>query len=133
MKKLIVVILMLAIPVSICYASNSKTEVRVSVNDGTTNVIDTGLITDYFATGATQMETVAITAGSSKTLTVPSGAKAVLVDVGTYESLHLMGGTTDKGISLDNTCPLLMPISVDNAQITISSESAAASVKVYWL
>lgn len=114
----------------------SKVEVRASVTDETSNNVDSSMITKYFANGARQAQTVSCTASSFTNLTVPSGAKAVLIDVGTSTDLALKGVTADTGISLDSTCPVLLPISDDPATTTLgllNRSGSAKSVKVFWL
>jgi len=125
-----------AILVTNSYATDySKIEVRGQVTDETTTNLDSGNITKYFATGSRQMQTVSLTASAFNNLTVPSGAKAVLIDVGTSHSLKLKGVTGDTGVSLDTACPVLLPISDDPATTTLgilNSHGSAQSVKVFW-
>lgn len=136
MKKSAVVIgISLVVISSQCYASNlSKVETRISVNNGTTDVLSTGLITKYFATGATQEQTISLPATTFTALTIPSGAKGIFIDVGSSTNMILKGVTGDKGISLDATCPVLCPLSLDGSStVGINNlSSSAQSVTVYY-
>ena len=118
---------------SVYATSMSKVETRVSVNDGTTDVESTGLITKYFTNGATEQKTVSLAAGFNN-ISIPSGAKGIFVDVGSSTNMILKGVTADKGISLDATTPVLLPLSADgSATVGISNMSASSqSVKVYF-
>lgn len=114
----------------------SKVEVRASITDETSNNTDSSMITKYFANGARQVQTVSCTASAFTNISVPSGAKAVLIDVGTSTDLALKGVTADTGISLDSTCPVLLPISDDPATTTLgilNRSGSAKTVKVFWL
>lgn len=120
--------------VKLAQADNSKLEVRGSVNDGTTTLQDSGLITKYFTTGVRQQQTLSLTASAFTTVTIPTGAKALLVDVGSVTGIKLKGVTGDAGISLDSTVPMLLPISQDGSA-TIGFQnmnSSAKSVTAYW-
>jgi len=117
------------------YADNSKIELRGVVDDGNETVMSSGLITKYFTSGVRQQQTVSCTAGAFTSITVPSGAKAILIDVGTSTDLALKGVTGDTGISLDSTCPVLLPISDDPATTTLgllNRSGSAKTAKVYF-
>lgn len=133
MKKIILVILGLVLTFS-AHADNSKIEVRGSVDDGTTTISDTGLITKYFGTGAQQQQTISLTASTFTNISVPSGAKAVLINVLSADGIKLKGITGDEGISLDSACPVLMPLSTDGT-VTLgiqNMETSAQTIKVYF-
>lgn len=83
-------------------------------------------------------ETVSLTGSSTFTaLTVPSGAKAVLILVGTNASLTLKGVTGDTGIALTPSSnaagyPVLLPLGT-SPSIGILNAGTTASVEVIWL
>lgn len=135
MKRKILLIVSLVVICSHCYAAvMSKTETRVSVNDGTTNVEDSGLVTKYFGTGAMQFQVVSLSSGFNN-ISIPSGAKGVFIDISADTNMILKGVTADKGISLDSNCPVLFPISADGSTtfgITNLSGSTQ-QIKVFFL
>ncbi len=137
MKKLYFFIGLILISTQ-CYATDyTKVETRVSINDGTTNTEDSGLITKYFTSGVRQQQTLSIANGAN-TITVPNNSKGLFIDVGSVRSLHLKGVTGDRGISLDSACPVLIPLSYDSAGVStntiiISSDnSTTLTVTAYW-
>lgn len=133
MKKLIIAIsLLIACP---AWAENSKLEVRGTVDDDSDILMSTGLIVKNFTTGARQSQKLSIDSATFSAFTVPSGAKAVLIDVGTSTGLHLKGVSADTGISLDNTVPVLLPLSDDIGVTTLGLRNDGPStqtVKIYW-
>lgn len=133
MKRLLILAMLIATP---AYATDqSKIEVRGSINDEQSDLMDTGLIVKTFSSGAVQMNKVSVDAASTASVTVPSGAKAILIDVGTYKNLVLKGVSGDTGISLDSTTPVLLPISSDgNTTVVIRNKSSnqGASLRVYF-
>lgn len=137
MRKLTVILMSLVVITSQVYAADtSKVEVRASVNDGTNDVENSGLIVKSFTTGARQQNTYSITTGVN-TISVPSGSKGVLIDIpSASKNLHLIGRANDTGISLDSAMPLLLGISSDGAvvDIRISNDNATTrTVYAYWL
>lgn len=133
MRKLLLLLLLITTPA--WAVDNSKVEVRGSVNDETSNVLDSGLITKYFTSGARQQQTISLDSVTYTNIAVPVGAKAVLIDVGTATGLQLKGVTGDVGISLDSTVPILIPISDDRTTTTLgirNGNTTTRSVKVFW-
>lgn len=137
MKKIVLLLVIsLLFTTSHCYsADTSKVEVRASVNDGTTDVEDSGLIVKTFSTGVRQQQTITLAANTNTSLSKPTAAKGVLIDVGSTRSLHLIGVAGDRGISLDSAIPIMLPLSSDGAftTVSISNDGAAANITVYWL
>lgn len=134
MRKLSLIVMGLIL-CSTAYAEDrSKIEVRASANDEQTTLMDTGLIVKTFQSSIRQQNTLSCDANTNTSLTIPRGSKAVLIDVGTNRSLHLIGGAGDKGISLDSTCPILLPLSSDGSTtIRISNDlSTSATIKAYF-
>lgn len=133
MRKLLALLILVSTP---AFAGDySKIEIRGSVNDESTTNQDTGLITKFFSNGARQINKVSLDGSTFTNITVPSGAKAVIIDVGTYRHLKLKGVTGDTGISLDSNCPVVMPISSDRSTTTLgilNNASTSAEVKIYW-
>ena len=133
MKRLILALLLVS---NLAYADeNSKIEIRGQINDDTTNLLDTGTITKYFATGARQMQKLSIDTAVFSALTIPAGARAVLIDVGTSTGLKLKGVTADVGISMSSVVPVLIPISYDLALTTIgilNTSATSKEVKIFW-
>lgn len=128
MKKIIALLWMsLIVTTNLYAATNGKLEVRGSADiDGERVILDTGLIVDYFSNDVIQTQTITATANSFTNITVPTNAKAILIDVGDSRSLALKGVTGDKGISLDSTVPVLMPLSRDiSTTLGITSRSAS--------
>ena len=112
----------------------SKIEVRASANDEQTVLMDTGILINSFTSSVRQQQKFSAEANTNTAITVPQGAKAVLIDIGTSRGLHLIGAAGDKGISLDNNVPVLLPLSSDgNVTIRISNDlSTTATLKLYW-
>ncbi len=137
LKRILVLVAMLSVAASnYCYSSDtSKVEVRASVNDGTSSVEDSGLIVKTFSTGIRKQETLTLSANTNTNLVKPTAAKGVLIDIGSNRSLHLIGEPGDKGISLDSSCPVMLPLSSDGAftNLRISNDGAATTVYVYWM
>ena len=134
MKKLLIFLILMAVTVSAGATDRSKIELRGSGNDEQTTLMDTGLIVKTFNSSVRQSNKVSLDASSTTSITVPTGAKVVLIDVGSYEGLHISGESGDKGISLDDTVPLLMPLSADgNTTIVISNDiGSSATIILYW-
>ncbi len=136
MKKIISILcLSLVVINSHCYAAvMSKTETRVSVNDGTTNVEDSGLITKYFGNGATQLQVINLASGFNN-ISIPTGAKGVFIDISADTNMILKGVTADKGISLDSSCPVMFPISADGSTTfgINNLSSSTQPIKVFFL
>ena len=111
------------------YATDySKIEVRGSVNDETSTVQDTGAITKYFASYNRQSSLVTLTASGFTNISIPTNSKAVLIDVISADGIKLKGVTGDTGISLDATCPVLLPLSTDGTT-TIGIQNMEASAQ----
>lgn len=131
MKKILLAAILLTTP---AYA-DSKIEIRGSVITNDATVIDTSQITKYFATGKKQHQTVTATASTFTAITVPTGSKAIIIDVGTTRGLKLKGVTGDTGISLDSTCPIVIPLSGEASVVTLGLQNqyaTDASVDVYF-
>ena len=133
MKKLIFIALLL-FSTNVYAADSSKIEVRGSVDDGSTTVLDSGVITKYFGSGTRQQQSVSLTASAFTTISVPTGTKGVLIDVLTADGIKLKGVTADTGISLDSTFPVLIPLSTDGtATLGIQNmETAVQQIKLFW-
>jgi hypothetical protein len=134
MKKLILAV-MLGLFTTSSYAENSKIEVRGTIDDDSTNLIDSGNIVKYFSSGAIQRNVVSIDGLGFTNISIPRGAKAILIDIGSYTGLKLKGVTADTGISLDSTCPILLPLSDDPVTTTLGLRNdlaSSASAKVYF-
>ena len=134
MKRLIVFLIFGLSLINIAYAENSKIEIRGSIDDSESTLQDSGLITKYFTTGARQSQSVSLGASGFTAITVPSGSKAILVDVLTADGIKIKGVTGDQGISLDQTCPALLPLSTDGT-VSIgfqNMETAAQNIRVYF-
>lgn len=132
MKKLLY--LLILIP-SIAFASNqSNVSVRGYVDNGSTKTIDSGTITSSFTTGAIQTQVLTLTANAFNAITVPSGAKAILIDTTTSQrGMILKGATNDNGISLDTAVPTLIPITADtSATVGIKNLGGATTVTIYF-
>ena len=139
MKNKIFYLILITIISSFCYfssasADNSKVEVRGSVDDGTTTLETTGLITKYFTSGARQQQQISLTASAFTAITVPSGARAVIIDMLSADGIKLKGLTGDQGISLDSVVPIVLPLSGDGT-VTIgiqNLETTAQTIRVFW-
>lgn len=133
MRKAILMLLLLTTP---AYAENTaKVEVRGESNNGTATVMATGIISKVFTQddAAIQQQTISATASAFTQFTVPTGAKAVLIDVGTSPGLRLKGVTGDNGISLDGNTPVLIGISDEGSTIGIQNQQGTArNLKVYF-
>ena len=134
MKKLIVLVMLLVN--TQVYAENSKIEVRGTVDDGEDIILSTGLITKYFASGAIQTSILSLDSNSAFTAaTIPLGAKAVLIDVMSSDGIALKGVSADVGISLDDTCPILLPLTGDSTTLTFgfqNRESNSNRVRLFF-
>lgn len=129
MKKILLALLLITTPAF----AESKIEVRGSIITSDETVLNTGLITKYFASGARQQNTITLSANTNTSVTIPTGAKAVIFDLGSTHDLHLIGRAGDRGISIDSDCPLVMSISNDgNTTILISNDSTSQNIDAYW-
>ena len=134
MKKRMALVLLAILATVPCFADNSKIEIRGSADDGESQVMSSGLITKYFASGVIQQQTISLDSNSFTALTIPTGAKAIMIDVISSDGLILKGVTADTGISLDKTCPVLMPLTSDSSiRIGIrNNENNSNRAKVYF-
>src|SRR3990167_4835693 len=105
MKKLIVLVMLLVS--SQVYAENSKIEVRGTVDDGENVISSSGLLTKYFPSGVVQQQYISLDGGVFTAITVPAGAKAVLIDMLSTAGVALQGVTGGVGLSLDKHAPVL--------------------------
>lgn len=132
MKRYLWLVMMLvAVP---CFADNSKIEVRGTADDGEDVTSSSGLITKYFPSGNVQQNTVSLTASAFTAISVPSGAKAVLIDVMSTDGIKLKGLTGDQGISLDDSTPVLLGLSTDGT-VTMGFQNMEPSnqqIKLFW-
>ncbi len=116
-------------------ANDAEINIRGKSSDGTFTVMDSGIITKYFSQdpAAVQQQQITATASAFTAFTVPTNAKALLIDVGTVRGLRLKGITGDNGISLDNSCPVLIPVSDDGLTIGIQNlYGTDSNLKVMW-
>ena len=139
MRRLILLIMFFSIFTTPSFATDTtKVEVRASTDDGTSVVIDSGIVRKVFTTGVRQQQTIALANGAN-TITVPNNTKGVMFAIGSVRSLHLKGVTGDRGISLDSAVPVLLPLSYDSAgvstnTIVISSDNASSvNINAIWL
>ena len=133
MKRILVLVMLLVSTQG--YAENSKIEVRGTVDDGENIISASGLITKYFASGVVQQQYVSLDSNTFTTITIPTGAKAVLIDMMSTDGVALKGVTGDVGISLDNHAPILLPLSNDSTTMTmgiLSREGNGNKIKVYF-
>lgn len=134
MRKVLVLLLSLLISSQAYAVEKSKVQIQASIDDETSTLSNTGLITKYFNTGARQQQSVSLTASAFTGITIPTGAKAILIDVISADGIKLKGVTGDTGISLDSTVPVLLPISGDgSATIGIQNmETSAQTIRVFF-
>lgn len=133
MKKLIVLVMILVSTQA--FAENSKIEVRGTVDDGENVISSSGLLTKYFPSGVVQQQYLSLDSNVFTAITVPTGAKAVLIDMMSTDGVALKGVTGDVGISLDNHAPVLLPLSNDSTTMTmgiLSREANGNRIKLYW-
>lgn len=112
-------------------SNNSKIELRGSQDNGTTDILDSSLITSYFTAGVTQQQTVTLTASSFTAITVPTGAKALLISALTGAAT-LKGVTGDTGIALGINCPTLIPLGTTPSIGITDTSGSNQSVALYW-
>ena len=134
MKRLIVFLIFGLSLINIAYAENSKIEIRGSIDDSESTLQDSGLITKYFTTGARQSQSVSLTGNSFTNIVIPTGAKAILIDVVSSDGIKIKGVTGDTGISLDSTVPVMLGISSDGSATLgfQNMQSTAETVRVYF-
>lgn len=112
-------------------SNNSKIEIRGSQDDGTTELMDSSLITNYFSAGVTQQQTFTITASTFNAITVPSGAKAILISAVTGGAT-LKGVTGDTGIKLGTNCPTLIPLGTTPSIGILDTSGSTQTVQLYF-
>ena len=128
-RLLVLALILIAVP---CYADNSKIEVRGTVDDGENILSSSGLLTKYFPSGNVQQQFISLDGNTTTTITVPSNAKAVLIDMMSTDGIQLRGAGGDVGISLDNHAPVLLPLSNDSTIVIRSLEANGNRIKVYF-
>lgn len=112
-------------------ANNSKIEVRGSQDNGTYDILDSGLLTSYFSAGVTQQQSITLTASIFTAITVPSGAKAVLI-TGLTGTATLKGVTGDTGILLGTNCPILIPLGTSPSLGITETSGSNQTIQVFW-
>lgn len=132
--RYLISLLMMGLLSASAYAQDyGKVELRGSSDDGESTTLSTGLITKYFTSDVVQTQSITATASAFTAITVPSGTKAMILDVGSVRGLKLKGVTGDNGISLDSTCPVLIPISDDGATVGVQNLYATnATIRAYF-
>lgn len=114
-------------------ADTSKVEVRASISDTSgVNVEDSGLITVTFDSGVRQQQTVTLTASTFSSITVPTGAKAVLI-TGLTGAARLKGVTGDTGITMAANCSILIPLGTTPSLGILEASAADQTLQLYWL
>ena len=141
MKRILSLAVISILCQSLCYAADtSKVEVRTSISDGSSVVQESGIVTKTFTTGVRQQQTLTLANGAN-TITVPANTKGLMLDLTSLDStsvrsLHLKGVTGDRGISLDSSCPVLLPLSNDvvtNTMIISNDNATSVQIRAYWL
>lgn len=113
-------------------ADTSKIEVRGSITDTSSVFVeDSGLITNTFTSGVRQQQTVTLTASTFSSITVPTGAKAVLI-TGFTGAARLKGVTGDTGIVMEANCPVLVPLGTTPSLGILEASAADQTLQVYW-
>lgn len=112
-------------------ANNSKIEVRGSQDNGTTDILDSSLLTNYFTAGVTQQQAVTLTASIFTAITVPTGAKAVLI-TGLTGTATLKGVTGDTGIVLGTNSPILIPLGTTPSIGITETSGANQTIQLMW-
>lgn len=112
-------------------ADSSKVEIRGSIDDGTSDVLDSGLITSYFSSGVRQQQPKTLTASTFNALTVPTGSKALLI-VGISGTATLKGVTGDTGIALGTNCPTLIALGTTPSIGITEGSGSNQTVTLYW-
>jgi len=114
-------------------ADTSKVEVRGSItNDSSVFVEDSGLITNTFASGVRQQQAVTLTASTFSSITVPTGAKAVLI-TGLSGAATLKGVTGDTGIAMAANCPVLIPLGTTPSLGILEGSGAGQTLQLFWM
>ena len=112
---------------------------RLVVRDGNDVAVDEDLFeAARFATSVLKQETVTISGSSFQTLTVPTGAKAVIILLGTAVSITLKGITGDTRIA--NTpssnplgLPIILPLASGPSIGLRNGDASAVSIPVIWI
>ena len=113
-------------------ADTSKVEMRGSITDtNDVTVEDSGLLTDTFTSGVRQQQTVTLTASTFVAITVPTGAKAVLISKLTGAAT-LKGVTGDTGIALGTNCPTLIPLGTTPSLGITDTSTVTQTAQLFW-
>lgn len=111
-------------------------EVRITAKN------ETGVVEQYdpgplrFLRGATQKQEVSLTGSAFTTITVPSGARAVLIEPGSATSLTIKGVTGDTGTTIvpsSNTpgLPIFLPLG-SSPSLGILNGGSTATVRLWY-
>ena len=118
-------------------ANRARLKIEITVED------ENGLAVNYapqvisWTPGVVKRESVSLTGSAFTALSPPSGAKALLIDLGAAVSLTLKGVTGDTGIALEPASaslalPLFFPLG-SSPSIGIANGSASTQTVIcYW-
>lgn len=123
-------------------ASLATVKLTLQVVDATGILLDRDLLPVSFAPGAGisgQMQAVTLTNGAFTALTVPTGAKLLIIELlPAAVSLVLKGVTGDTGINLTPASnfpgiPLLIPLGASPSIGLLNNATASVTVNVVWV
>lgn len=112
---------------------------RLVVRDGNDVAVDEDLFeAARFATSILKQETVTVSGSSFQALSVPSGAKSVIVLLGTAVSITLKGITGDTGVAMTPSSnplglPLILPLGASPSIGLRNADASAVSIPVIWV
>lgn len=112
---------------------------RLSVRDGADYAVDEDLFEGgRFATSVLKQETISINASTFQALTVPTGAKALIIELGSAVSITLKGVTGDTGVKLTPASdplglPAIIPLGASPSIGILNGDASAVSIPLIWL
>ena len=112
---------------------------RLAVYDGPEVTIDEDLFpAERFSTAVLKQESVTINAATFQALSPPANAKALVIQLGTAESITLKGITGDTGVKLTPAAnplglPAVIPLGNSPSIGLLNGDGSAVTIDLIWL
>lgn len=112
---------------------------RLSVREGADYVVDEDLYeNERFATSILKQETITVNAATFQQLTVPTGARLLVIELGTAEAITLKGVTGDTGVKLTPASdplglPAIIPLGDTPSVGILNGDASAVDLPLTWL
>lgn len=115
----------------------AEVKIALTVREGDDVVVDLDFEGTRFSSSVLKQETISINASTFQALTIPTGAKLLVIDVGTAISLTAKGVTGDTGVKIAPTSnplgiPAILPLGTSPQIGILNGDTNAVSINLIW-